>query len=689
MHVAIDVGGTFTDAIAYDRDRGWRIGKVPTTPADLSQGFLAGLSEVGGGSSVERLLHGTTVVINAILTGRYPTSGLITTDGFRDVLEIMRADRKDLFDLAQSKPRPLVPRDLRFEVVERMGPDGVPVVELSDEEIERVVGLVEESGVQSVAICLLFSFANPEHERRIGSALRERLPQVETSLSHEVLPVYREFERTSTTTVNALAKPLMDAYLADAEQSLDREGFEGSFLIMQSNGGLASLREARERPVTTLFSGPAGGVVAAEHAGRSAGFEKVMSLDMGGTSCDVSAISGGEPDRVDHFEVAGYPVSVSSIDIVTVGAGGGSIAKVDAGGGLQVGPDSAGAAPGPACYARGGTAPTVTDASVVLGRYDADISLGGSMSIEPELARESMRQIAEPLGMSIEDAAHGIIRLVNVNMAHALREVSLERGRDPRDYALVAAGGAGAAHVVEVAAELGMSKVVIPPFPGAASAQGMLLADIRRESVRTLYARLSKLRADELSSLLEELSRETAERLLGERSGIPDGARVEVFPAIDLRYEGQTYEITVPAEPGATSIESIAKRFHETHRARYGHAFEGEEIEAINVRAAAVVRLDSAYAKEPSWESSARREKPVHWGGAEGTVATPIVSRAEIQAGSDISHGPVIIEQSDATTVVPPGVGLTPTGGGCLELDLSGLTLLDSGAYGALAAASR
>ncbi len=671
MDVAVDVGGTFTDAIAYDPDSGWQIGKVPTTPDDLSEGFLGGIARVGGSADIQRLVHGTTVVINAILTGRFPTSGLITTAGFRDVLEIMRADRKNLFDVTQAKPAPLVARDLRFEVAERMGPDGVPVLALADAEVERVVAEVERSGVSSVAVCLLFSFANPAHEQQVGEALRKRLPQVEVSLSHEVLPVYREFERTSTTVVNALARPLMDAYLADAERALQGEGFSGSFLIMQSNGGLASLGEARERPVTTLFSGPSGGVVAAEHAGRSAGFEKVMSLDMGGTSCDVSAISHGEPDRVDHFEVAGYPVSVASIDIVTVGAGGGSIAKVDSGGGLQVGPDSAGAQPGPACYQRGGVEPTVTDAAVVLGRYAEDISLGGSMAIDKRLACEAVDRVAGPLGLSREAAAHGIIRLVNANMANALREVSLERGRDPRDYSLVAAGGAGAAHVVEVAAELGMNSVVVPPFPGAASAQGMLLADVRRESVRTIYARLGTLSREEVATLLAELSKETAERLVSESSGLPSDARVEVFPAIDLRYVGQTYEITVPCPGEGISPQELGGKFHEAHRARYGHAFEEHEIEAVNLRAAAVMRLTSAFAKEPTWAAAPRRERPVHWGGAAGTLMTPIVSRAEVQEGSDLTHGPAIIEQIDATTVVPPGVAITPVRGGSLELDLT------------------
>lgn len=676
MQVAIDVGGTFTDAVSYRDGLGWRIGKVPTTPEDLSHGFTAGLQAVAEAREVDRLVHGTTVVINAILTGRYPASGLVTTRGFRDVLEIMRADRKDLFDISQAKPAPLIPRDQRFELDERMGADGVPVKEPDPSEIDDLISRIKASGVESVAICFLFSFVNSEHERLVGAAIRERLPGVEVSLSHEVLPVYREFERTSTTTVNALARPLMDRYLAEAEQNLARTGFTGHFLIMQSNGGVASLVEARDRPVTTLFSGPAGGVVAAEHFGRLAGFDKVMGLDMGGTSCDVSAVASGEPERVDYFEVAGYPVSVSSIDIVTVGAGGGSIASVDPGGALQVGPDSAGADPGPACYRRGGELPTVTDASVVLGRYDAEIALGGNMSIDPELARASVGGLADRLDMSVEEAAHGIIRLVNVNMANALREISLERGRDPRDYALVAAGGAGAAHVVEVAGELGIGKVLIPPYPGAASAQGMLLADMRREAVRTFYGPLSRLDPGAIEEALRELSTLTAEALVRDEGAV-DGSQVELLTGIDLRYAGQTYEITIPLDPATVSIDSLSDSFHRAHSARYGHSFVGHDVEVVNVRAAAVIRLDAAFPEPPTWKRSPRREKPIHWGGETGLVDTPIVSRAEVQAGSGLTVGPLIIEQEDATTIVPPGVAVRPVEGGSLELDLSGWSIVD------------
>lgn len=667
MRVAIDVGGTFTDAIAFDPEGGWVTSKVPTTPHDLSEGFLGAFDLVRDGADVEALLHGTTVLINAILTGRFPNSVLITTSGFRDVLEIMRADRKDLFDIEQTKPRPMVPRERRLEVLERIAADGSVVESLADDEIERVVAEVEALAPEAVAVCLLCSYINPEHERRLGTALRERLGDTYVSLSHEVLPVYREFERTSTTVVNALAQPLMDQYLDQVVSSLSGVGFGGRFLIMQSNGGLAEPVEVRERPVWTLFSGPAGGVISAAYVGRVAGVRDVLNLDMGGTSCDVSAVTSGDPDRVSAFEVAGYPVTVSSIDIVTVGAGGGSIAWIDPGGALQVGPDSAGAVPGPACYARGGTQPTVTDAAVVLGRYAADIELGGHMAIDADRAQEAVGPIAAALDMSVEEAAGGILRLVNVNMANALREVSVERGRDPRAYALVAAGGAGPAHGFEVADELGIPEVLIPPFPGAASAQGMLLADVRRDQVRTIYRPLRSLGASELATLVREVAEETAGRLAyALKAAEAQRSEIEVLAAIDLRYAGQAYEITIPLDLEGLDPDALEEAFHEAHASRYGHSFPGETVELINLRAAAIQRVAGDPTDRPTWLRREARRKNVHWGGAEGWVETPIVSRAESQETR--FEGPAIIEQPDATIVVPVGVISEPAGESCLRL---------------------
>lgn len=670
MQVAIDVGGTFTDAIAFDENSGWTVAKVPTTPEELSQGFLSGLERASKGAEVTALLHGTTVVINAILTGRYPEAALVTTEGFRDVLEIMRSDRKDLFDVQQSKPSPLVPRTRRFEIKERIAANGEVVTELDDADIARVVAKVKAAGVEAVAVCLLYSFVNSDHERRLGEALRRELPDVHVSLSHEVLPVYREFERTSTTVVNALAQPLMDSYLAHAIESLEQVGFDGRFLIMQSNGGLAEPVEARARPVSTLFSGPAGGVVCAAGVGSSAGVENVLNLDMGGTSCDVSAVTGGDPDRVTYFEVAGYPVTVSSIDIVTVGAGGGSIASVDAGGGLTVGPDSAGAQPGPACYGRGGTEPTVTDAAVVLGRYDADIALGGEMAINVDLAKQAVAGLAEELGLGLEEAAEGILRLVSVNMANALREVSVERGRDPRSYSLVATGGAGPAHAVEVALELGIPEVLVPPFPGAASAQGMLLADVRREQVKTVYGALRDFSDESLAAAVRAVAEETATKLIESTGeGAEDLAALEVISAIDLRYEGQTYEITIPVSPDDISIERLEEMFHTQHHARYGHSFLEQPLESINLRAAAIQRRDFGADVEPTWSSFEARRQPVYWGTSKGWEETLIISRAEAQS-SERLVGPLIIEQSDATIVVPHQVTVEPVAGGSLRLGL-------------------
>jgi N-methylhydantoinase A len=427
MRVAVDVGGTFTDAIGLTPDGSWRTGKTLTTPDRMSDGFLAALADSADSiADVDFLIHGTTVALNAILTGAYPSTALITTAGFRDVLEIMRGNRANLFDIAQRKPRPLVPRSLRFEVQERIAADGSVVTALDREELTKVIAQVAAAGVEAVAVCLLYSFVNSSHELMVAEAIHQQAPTLQVSLSHEVLPVFREFERTSTTVVNALALPVIAGYLGEVLTELGSEGFGGDFAIMQSSGGLVDPGAARRRPVSTLLSGPAGGVICAQEIGRSAGCASVISFDMGGTSCDVAAITHGEADRVTTFHVSGYPIQVPSLDIVSVGAGGGSIAWIDPGGALEVGPHSAGADPGPACYARGGTRPTVTDAAVVLGRYNAEAMLGGALPIDRDRAVGSLSSIAEPLGISVEEAAWGVLRLVNANMANTLREVSVE-----------------------------------------------------------------------------------------------------------------------------------------------------------------------------------------------------------------------------------------------------------------------
>ncbi len=665
MRVAVDVGGTFTDVVTIEDGR-ISVGKTPTTPHRISDGFLEALASAGDSlAHVEELVHGTTVVLNALLTHAVPKTAVVTTAGFRDVLEIMRADRRDLFDLHQRKPAPLVPRNRRLEIDERIAADGSVVTPIETAGLDRLVSELKTLDVDAVAVCLLFAFVEPAHELRVGEAIAAALPNAHVSLSHQVLPLYREYERTATTVVNAAAQPVMTEYLADVLTALRAQHLGGDFFVMQSNGGLATPEEAANRPVFSLFSGPAGGVVAAGEFGRRHGIANLLSLDMGGTSSDVAAVSAGKPDRVVDIEIGGYPIAVPSLDIVSVGAGGGSIAWLDEGRALQVGPQSAGADPGPACYGNGGEASTVTDAAVVLGRYSPDSVLGGTLRVRPELAQRAVATLADALGMSVDDTAWGIMRLVNANMANAVREVSVERGRDPRDYALFVSGGGGPAHGWDVALELGITRVFVPPFPGAASAHGMLMSDLRVESVRTVHRPLALVDESSLRALLRELAEEGGARLPAGGDSSPARSSFQ----LDLRYRGQTYELAVPVELDRLSYDAVANTFHEAHQARYGHALPDGEVELVHARAASVVERTRPPESAPHWpgpDTEASRE--VYWGPERGWRETPILSRGYLQRVGSIT-GPAIVQQSDSTLVVPPAVLATALPDGCLLLE--------------------
>jgi N-methylhydantoinase A len=603
-------------------------------------------------------------VLNALLTDAVPTTAVVTTTGFRDVLEIMRADRKDLFDLHQSKPVPLVARDRRLEVDERIAADGTIITALESADLDKLVSELKALEVEAVAVCFLFSFVEPAHEIAVGEAIAAALPNVHVSLSHQVLPLYREYERTATTVVNAAAQPVMTAYLADVLTTLRAQKLGGEFFVMQSNGGLATPAEATDRPVFSLFSGPAGGVVAAAEFGRRHDISNLLSLDMGGTSSDVAAVTNGKPDRVIGIEIGGYPIAVPSLDIVSVGAGGGSIAWLDDGGALQVGPQSSGADPGPACYGNGGEDPTVTDAAVVLNRYSADSALGGTLRVKPKLAKAAIAKLADKLGMSIDDTAWGIMRLVNANMANAVREVSVERGRDPRDYALFASGGGGPAHGWDVALELGITQLLIPPFPGAASAHGMLMSDLRVESVRTVHRTLAEVDRAALEKLLLELSGEGAARL-------PQGSEnpsLEARYQLDLRYRGQTYELEIPVDIDNLATDGIADAFHQAHHARYGHALPDGEVELVHARASSVIPRERLAGSAPQWPGSQETgTRSVYWGPERGWLDTAIASRSTLQEAGSIT-GPAIVQQADSTLVLPPGVLASALADGCLVL---------------------
>ena len=668
MKIAVDVGGTFTDIVTIDKGK-IIVGKTPTTPHKISDGFLTAVSLAGDSlTHVDELVHGTTVVLNALLTHAVPKTAVVTTAGFRDVLEIMRADRKDLFDLHQRKPAPLVARDHRLEIDERIASDGTIVTPIKGSDLEQLISDLKDLNVEAVAVCFLFAFVEPAHEIETGKAIAAALPNVRVSLSHQVLPLYREYERTATTVVNAAAQPVMTAYLADVFNALRTQQLGGEFFVMQSNGGLATPSEATNRPVFSLFSGPAGGVVSAAEFGSQHDIKNLISLDMGGTSSDVAAVTQGKPDRVIGIEIDGYPIAVPSLDIVSIGAGGGSIAWIDNGGALQVGPQSAGADPGPACYGNGGNDPTVTDAAVVLNRYSPDSALGGTLRVLPDLANAAIAKLAKKLGMQIDDTAWGILRLVNANMANAVREVSVERGRDPRDYALFASGGGGPAHGWDVAEELGITQLLVPPFPGAASAHGMLMSGLRVESVRTVHRPLADVDREVLRTLLIDLSEEGAARLPDQA----DNSSAECRYQLDLRYRGQTYELEIPVQIDNLAADHLADLFHQAHQARYGHALPDAEVELVHARASSVIARAQLSRSAPHWPGAKKTDpRSVYWGAEQGWLDTTVVSRNTVQEIGFIT-GPAIVQQPDSTLVVPPGVRARALVDGCIILQSTG-----------------
>ncbi len=573
--VGVDVGGTFTDAVVVADGR-CVTAKVPTTPDDQSAGVmvavLAALARAGlAPSDVSGFAHGMTVGTNALLEGTGAPIALVTTEGFADVIAIRRQDRAHLYRLDVNHPPPRVPSERRFEVRERCGPDGV-IEPLNADSVAEAVAAVAASGVRAVAVGLLFSFAYPDHEQQVVVALREALPDVHVSASCEVLPEIREYERISTTCVDAHLAPVLRGYLQALGARADAAGLRRP-AIMQSNGGLIALDAAARHAAWTVLSGPAAGVLGAAYVAELLGERDVLTFDMGGTSCDVALIEG-TPARTTHTTINGHPLHLPMLDVHTVSAGGGSIAWVDDGGALRVGPQSAGAHPGPASYGRGGELPTVTDANVVLGRIDVADPLAGDLTLDAELAREAVGGLADRLGLGDEECALGIIAVAVQEMARALRVVSVERGVDPRGMALVAFGGAGPLHSCDIAEELGMRRVILPHAAGVLAALGLVVAGGRRDEVQTVLMRLDA--ALDLTAPLREIQ-------VRARAGVPNGA---MSYAADCRYVGQTHALTVDWDP-AHPPDDLTARFHDAHRRRYGDADAGRMVEVVSIRAAA------------------------------------------------------------------------------------------------------
>jgi N-methylhydantoinase A len=626
----VDVGGTFTDVVVHAADHRPRAVKVPTTPEDQAEGVARGVAE-GWPDEAPRLLpHGTTTATNAVLERKIARTVLVTTEGFADVLQIARQDRPALYDLSTTRPEPLVPHDRVVTVIERTSPHGEPIVELTDEEVDRVVRQVERLEPESVAVSLLFAYAGDEHERRLCEALK-RL-DVPITRSSALLPEFREFERASTCVLNAAIEPVMRRYLSNLTARLS----EPTITVMTSSGGTAGIDFAARAPVHTLLSGPAAGVVAAGAVARSAGFEDAIAFDMGGTSTDVCLIRGGEPEVSTSSDIAGLPFRTPAVGIHTVGAGGGSIAWVDKGGALRVGPRSAGADPGPACYGRGGGEPTVTDAHCVLGHLGQGRQLGGGLRLDVEAARRAVDTLPESAG-----GAHGVLTVVGATMARALRKVSTERGIDPAGLALVAYGGAGPLHATALARELGYAAVVVPPAPGVLSALGLLLAPARYEASRTVMAEAD----EDLTKAWGELETEACQEL--ESQDVT--GQITLSRVADARYAGQSHELRISVDDGA----DLAELLHRAHQESYGYAMRDERVEVVTLRV--VARGEPVLSEPPGdWDQGEpEQERSREIGIAGETVKARVVSRAGLASGDEVV-GPALVEQADTTTLLAP-----------------------------------
>ena len=671
--IGVDIGGTFTDVAVVEEASGHiGVAKVLTNAGDLAEGVMHALQSAMNrydvvDAEVGLLSHATTVVTNAILEEKGARAALIATRGFRDVLELRRSARANLYDLFQDAPTTLIPRRRRFEITERIGADGKIVTPLAEEEIDGLVAALKSSEVDAIAVSLVFSFLNPMHEHKLGARLRAALPDVPVYLSSDVLPEMREFERTSTTAVCAYVGPILASYLARLEETTRRQKLPALYL-MGSNGGILEADEAIAIPAMAVESGPAAGVVAAALVARQTGRQNLLSFDMGGTTAKASLIRDGRYDTTPEYEVGGgssmtrwtsgtgHPVRLPVIDLAEVSAGGGSISWVDRAGALRVGPTSAGADPGPACYARGGAEPTVTDCNLLLGYLDQQSLLGGDLPIDHAAATAAVHtRLARPLGVDTRTAAAAGIDIVNHGMAEALKIVSVQRGHDPRDFVLAAFGGAGPLHAAALASELGIVEVICPPIPGAFSALGLIATDLKRDYVQTLFITADT--ADPAALEAAFLALENKGRAMLDRAGIaPERRRFE--RAVDARYERQSYELTIPVPPqpiDQTSLQKIAEAFHSRHLQTYGHDNRTEPVKIVNVRIAAIGMIPPLMIRDILVDVGAEAVKSRRqlWFPETGEVDAPIYDRSRMPLGLKVA-GPTVIESLESTILVPP-----------------------------------
>jgi N-methylhydantoinase A len=690
--LGVDTGGTFTDLVMMDEDTGEvRLIKMASTPSDPSVGFLnvteRALRESGvPASQISTIVHGTTVATNTIIEGKGAKTALIATEGFRDVFEIGRQIRSRLYDVFCDKPKPLIPRFLCRGIPERLDFAGRVLRELDEEAVREVVRDLAAQDIDSFAVCLLHAYANPAHENRVREILCEELPDVAVSISSDLCPEMREYYRASTTAINALLVPVVSRYVEQIEGRLAALGVNAGLHLMTSSGGMVSSEIARREPVHLIESGPAAGVIVATHVCRMVGIDDLISFDMGGTTAKVGLVQGGEPSIAPHFEVgaaavvddqsaAGYPVRTPVIDLVEIGAGGGSIAWVDPGGAMRVGPRSGGADPGPACYGNGNDQPCITDANLVLGRLNPEYFIGGEQDLHPDLAEKAIQTLADRLGMGLFEAADGIIQIANASMVGAIRLVSVQRGFDPRDFVLVAFGGAGPVHANALARELDIPRVLVPPSPGVTSAMGLLVSDLKHVYVQAMICSLAELDWTAVNSAFRRL--ETRGRDVLTSEGI-EGADVSFQREMDMRYIGQSYELQVSV-PSRDLIpddhDSMASRFYGEHERAYGYSTSTEPCEVVNLRVTAIGSI-----RQPKWRvldagdadasAAIKTQRDVYFPESGSRVSCKIYDRYQLLAGSRI-EGPAIVEQIDSTVVIHPDYMADVDGFGNLHISPS------------------
>ena len=689
FRIGVDIGGTFTDGTLVDSSTGEvTTSKVLTTPVDPASGFISAVNKLLGVNNevdpdeIEHVVHATTVATNAIIEGKTAKTAFVTTEGFRDMLEIARQIRPSLYDLQFEKPKPLVPRQLCFEIPERLDAKGNVVTPLDEKALAQIVDQIAETGVTAIAVCLLHSYRNPDHEQKVGEAIKAKIPDVKLSLSSEIVPEFREYLRASTTVINSAVAPIVSTYLASIIEKLHSANINSELLVMQSNGGVYPAKSASESPVFMVESGPAAGAVAAASIGSELGYPNVISFDMGGTTAKASLIRDGQPNITKDYSVggaaqsgagafggaSGYPIRTPVVDLVEIGAGGGSIAWVDSGGALRVGPQSSGADPGPVCYGLGGKEPTITDANLILGRLDPNYFAGGEMTLDAVAANNAISEYcAEPLGLSIEAAAHGIVEIANTAMVNALRLVSVQRGHDPRDFILMGFGGAGPAHVVRLAEQAGIPQVLIPAEPGTTSALGLLVTDVRMESSATLIERADQIELSKITNEFERLenSGRIAHSSAASASGEPIFER-----SIEMRYWGQSFELSVPVPDrkiiDADWMSELIESFHESHNTAYGFRADDEPVELVNLRLTTIGKIARPQLRKldiisPNAKVAIKGKRPVYFGtdsSEGGVIHTTVYDRPKLPAGS-VFNGPAIVEEPDCTTVIQPSWSVT------------------------------